>query len=98
LRPESTPTLKEIADMLAAPPDLKLTIEGHTDNVGAAAANQTLSEKRAAAVKAYLVGTAHVDASRLASKGFGATKPVGPNTTAEGRQNNRRVELVKTNP
>lgn len=95
IRPESTPTLVEIAGMLSEHPELKLMIEGHTDNVGAVAANQALSEKRAAAVKAYLVATNGIDAARLTSKGFGASKPASPNTTAEGRQNNRRVELVK---
>jgi OOP family OmpA-OmpF porin len=95
LRPESTPTLAEIGDMLKAHPDLKLAIEGHTDNVGQPAANKTLSEKRAAAVKQYLVSTLGIDASRLTTAGYGDTKPVGPNTTPEGRQNNRRVELVK---
>ena len=95
IRPESTPTLKEIGDMLTEHADLKLLIEGHTDNVGSAAANQTLSDKRAAAVTAYLTKTFSIDAARLTSKGFGASKPAGPNTTAEGRQNNRRVELVK---
>ena len=95
LRPESTPTLKEIGGMLTGHPDLKLTIEGHTDNVGGDAANQALSEKRAAAVKQYLVSTYAIDAGRLTTKGFGASKPVSPNASAEGRQNNRRVELVK---
>jgi len=95
VRPESSPTLKEIAAMLKEHEDLKLTIEGHTDNVGAAAANQSLSEKRAAAVKAALVGSYGVDAARLESKGLGATKPAAKNDTAEGRQTNRRVELVK---
>ena len=95
IRGESTPTLTEIGDMLKAHPTLKLTIEGHTDNVGSAASNQALSEKRAAAVKAYLVSKYAVDAARLKSVGYGATKPVSPNTTDEGRQNNRRVELVK---
>lgn len=95
IQPESTPTLKEIGDMLKAHPDLNLTIEGHTDNVGSAAANQTLSEQRAAAVKTYLVSTLGIPATRLSTKGYGASKPVSPNTTAEGRQNNRRVELVK---
>jgi outer membrane protein OmpA-like peptidoglycan-associated protein len=92
---ESTPTLKEIGDMLAAHPALKLTIEGHTDNVGAATANQSLSEQRAAAVKQYLVSTYAVDAARLETKGFGASKPAVSNDTPEGRQNNRRVDLVK---
>ena len=91
----STPTLKEIGDMLKAHADLKLMIEGHTDNVGAAAANQTLSEQRAAAVKQFLVSTYGIDAARLQTKGYGSSKPISPNTTPEGRQNNRRVELVK---
>lgn len=95
IRPESTPTLKEIGEMLKEHADLKLTIEGHTDNVGNVAANQELSNKRAAAVKAFLVSTYGVDAARLQSAGFGADKPVAPNTTLEGRQSNRRVELVK---
>lgn len=95
IRPESTPTLKEIAAMLAEHPDLSLLIEGHTDNVGAAAANQTLSERRAAAVKASLVAQFGAPAARLATAGFGASKPAAPNTTDEGRQQNRRVELVR---
>jgi OmpA-OmpF porin, OOP family len=95
IRGESTPTLTQIGDMLKAHPELKLTIEGHTDNVGQPADNQTLSEKRAAAVKQYLVTTFGIDASRLATKGLGDTKPVAPNQTPEGRQQNRRVELVK---
>lgn len=74
--------------------DLKLTIEGHTDNVGNAASNQSLSEKRAAAVVAYLSAQG-IDAGRLSAKGLGATKPADTNDTPEGRQNNRRVELVK---
>jgi outer membrane protein OmpA-like peptidoglycan-associated protein len=94
IRGESTPTLKEITAMLTEHADLKLTIEGHTDNVGDAAANKALSEKRAAAVKAYLVA-AGVAADRLSTAGFGDTKPAAPNTTAEGRRQNRRVELVK---
>lgn len=95
LRPESTPTLKQIGDMLGAHAELKLTIEGHTDNTGNAAANQALSERRAAAVVRYLVDTFHVEAARLVSRGYGDTKPAAPNTTAEGRQQNRRVELVR---
>jgi OOP family OmpA-OmpF porin len=95
LRAESAPTLKEIAAMLNEHGDLALTIEGHTDNVGNAESNQALSEKRAAAVKAALVADYGVDAARLETAGFGATKPVGANDTPEGRQTNRRVELVK---
>ncbi|HVX39155.1 MAG TPA: OmpA family protein [Gemmatimonadaceae bacterium] len=95
LRGESTPTLTEIGDMLRQHPDLDLTIEGHTDNVGDAASNQSLSERRAAAVKQYLVTNYQIDAGRLTAKGYGASKPTAPNTTPEGRQMNRRVELVK---
>jgi outer membrane protein OmpA-like peptidoglycan-associated protein len=95
IRPESTPTLKEIGTMLKDHPDLKLTIEGHTDNVGAAAANQALSEKRAAAVRQFLVDNYQVDGGRLQAKGFGASRPAGSNDTPAGRQQNRRVELVK---
>ncbi len=95
IRPESTPTLKEIGQMLTEHADLKLTIEGHTDNVGNAPANQDLSQRRAAAVKTYLVAKHGVDSSRLSSAGFGDKKPAAPNTTPEGRQQNRRVELVK---
>jgi outer membrane protein OmpA-like peptidoglycan-associated protein len=95
IRGESTPTLAEIGDMLKTHGPLSLTIEGHTDNVGSAASNKTLSEKRALSVKQYLVSKYGIAATRLKTVGYGSTKPVGPNTTAEGRQNNRRVELVK---
>lgn len=81
--------------MLKEHGDLKLAIEGHTDNVGAAASNQTLSEKRAAAVRQYLIDKYSIDGARLTAKGLGATKPVTSNDTPEGRQNNRRVDLVK---
>lgn len=95
IKPESTPTLKDIGAMLVAHPDLKLSVEGHTDNAGDAAANLKLSEARATAVRAALVKDYGIDGARLTSKGMGSTKPISPNTTAEGRQNNRRVELVK---
>jgi outer membrane protein OmpA-like peptidoglycan-associated protein len=94
IKPESTPTLEEIADMLTSHADLRLLIEGHTDNVGNASANKALSEQRAAAVKAYLVSRG-IDAGRIETAGLGDTKPAAPNTTPEGRQQNRRVELVK---
>jgi OOP family OmpA-OmpF porin len=95
IRAESTPTLKEIGDLMRDHADLKLLVEGHTDNVGAAAANLSLSDRRAASVKAWLVSKEAVNAARLTTKGMGDTKPAGPNTSPEGRQNNRRVELVK---
>jgi OmpA-OmpF porin, OOP family len=95
LRPESTPTLKEIGEMLRAHPDLRLRIEGHTDNVGQAAANQTLSQKRAESVRQHLVQNFGVVESRLEAQGFGPGRPAATNDTPEGRQQNRRVELVK---
>ena len=95
IRGESTPTLKEIGEMLAQHVDLKLTIEGHTDNTGTATGNQALSERRAAAVRQYLIDTFKIDGGRLNSAGFGATRPVASNDTPVGRQNNRRVDLVK---
>ena len=95
IRPESGPTLNEIGEMLKQHPELKLTVEGHTDNTGNAASNQTLSEKRAQAIVTYLVSKQGIAASRLTAKGLGATKPAASNDTAEGRQSNRRVELVK---
>ena len=95
LKPESGPTLKEIAGMLRQHPELKLRIEGHTDNVGGKDANLALSDRRALAVKAALTGEFQIDPARLESKGFGDTRPAGTNATPEGRQNNRRVELVR---
>ena len=95
IRGESSATLKEIGTMLTEHPELKLTIEGHTDNVGAAAANQTLSQKRAEAVRQFLIANHGVDENRLVAKGLGASKPAAPNTTPEGKQTNRRVELVR---
>jgi OOP family OmpA-OmpF porin len=94
VKPESGPTLKEIAAMLAEHPTLKLTIEGHTDDQGNAGENQALSERRAVAVKQALVTSFGVDAARLSAKGMGSSKPVASNATPEGRQQNRRVELV----
>lgn len=95
LRPESRPVLKEIASTLKKYGDLKILIEGHTDNVGSSASNLALSDARAAAVKAALVSEYGVDGARITTKGFGDTKPSAPNVTAAGRAQNRRVEVVK---
>ena len=94
IQPGSASVLGEIVKLLQQNPDLKLRVEGHTDNQGNAAANQTLSDKRALAVVTWLTGKG-ISASRLAAKGFGATKPVADNGSEDGRAKNRRVELVK---
>jgi OmpA-OmpF porin, OOP family len=95
IRPESTPTLKEMSDMLTAHPELKISIEGHTDADGDDAANLDLSTRRAAAVKTYLAATHGIAGDRMETKGLGETTPVGDNATLEGKAQNRRVELVK---
>jgi len=95
LQPESRPVLKEIAATMKDHGDLKILIEGHTDNVGSSAANLTLSDARAAAVKAALVADFGIAADRMSTKGFGDTKPSVPNATPVGRAQNRRVEIVK---
>lgn len=95
LRPESTPTLEEIGAMLSEHPDLRLSIEGHTDSDGDEAHNQDLSERRAASVSRFLVERYGVDPGRLETAGFGESRPAGDNMTPEGKQQNRRVELVR---
>jgi outer membrane protein OmpA-like peptidoglycan-associated protein len=74
-------------------PELKLTIEGHTDNTGGDEFNQTLSEKRAGSVRDYLVQQG-LTSDSISATGFGKNDPIADNTTAAGRQKNRRVEIV----
>ncbi len=95
LRPESEPVLREIAAALLAHPDWKLTVNGHTDNIGNDAANLDLSRRRAVAVRKALVERFQIDASKLLTDGFGASQPKEANDTAGGRALNRRVELVR---
>jgi outer membrane protein OmpA-like peptidoglycan-associated protein len=95
IRPESEPVLKEIADALTKNASWKLSVEGHTDNVGGDERNMDLSRRRAAAVKEALVTRYHLAAPRLTTTGFGASRPKETNDTLEGRARNRRVELVK---
>jgi len=95
IKPESEGVLAQIIELLKNDTALKLEIQGHTDNVGAQAANLKLSQDRGAAVKTYLVSKGGIDATRLATQGLGDSKPVADNTTEEGRAQNRRVELVK---
>jgi outer membrane protein OmpA-like peptidoglycan-associated protein len=94
VKPESLPTLKMILGLLEDDGELRFSIEGHTDSQGNKGANQTLSEKRAAAVKNWLAGKG-IASARLKTKGFGDSKPIDGNKTPEARANNRRVEFVR---
>jgi outer membrane protein OmpA-like peptidoglycan-associated protein/tetratricopeptide (TPR) repeat protein len=92
LKPESTIELDNIFQLLKENPTLKIQISGHTDNIGKATDNMTLSNNRAQAVVKYLVSKG-IEPARLTFKGFGATKPVADNATEEGKARNRRTEL-----
>ncbi|GEJ57565.1 OmpA family protein [Anaeromyxobacter diazotrophicus] len=94
IKPESGPALRSVLALLTEDAALRFRIEGHTDDQGGPKVNGPLSERRAASVRTWLVKQG-VAEQRLVSKGLGATKPMGPNDTAEGRANNRRVEFVK---
>jgi outer membrane protein OmpA-like peptidoglycan-associated protein len=95
LRPESEPVLKEIAEALRNNPAWKLSVGGHTDNIGGDAYNLELSNSRAAAVKQTLVERYQIAAKRLRPVGYGASRPKATNDTVEGRALNRRVELMR---
>ena len=86
--------INEVVTLLKNDTKLKLSVEGHTDNVGAAAANKSLSQARSDSLVAYMVA-AGIPAGRLVAKGFGSEVPVADNRTDEGKAKNRRVELVK---
>jgi outer membrane protein OmpA-like peptidoglycan-associated protein len=95
---ESEPTLKQVAAALNANPAWHVTVEGHTDNIGSAAYNNELSQRRANAVRSALVARYRVAANRIAAEGFGLSKPIESNATPEGRARNRRVELARKCP
>jgi outer membrane protein OmpA-like peptidoglycan-associated protein len=92
LASSSAPGLDTVAGLLQAHPEWNITIEGHTDNAGTPEKNRALSQKRAAAVRAYLVGKG-IAATRLTASGYGQEHPIADNKTPEGRAANRRVEL-----
>jgi outer membrane protein OmpA-like peptidoglycan-associated protein len=93
LRPAAREKLAKVSGILLAYPGLKLQVEGHTDSVGSDEFNQRLSEQRAGVVRDYLVAQG-VAADAITAAGFGKTRPIASNDTAEGRQQNRRVEIV----
>src|SRR5260221_9828432 len=93
LKPEARERLAKISGIVAAYPDLKLDIEGHTDAIGSDAYNQTLSEKRAESVRGYLVSSGVVP-DHTTAVGLGKANPVADNSSAAGRKLNRRVEMV----
>ena len=93
LRPEARERLAKLSGIVLAHPGLNLSIEGYTDNVGSETVNQTLSENRAGAVRAYLISQG-LDQGTMTTTGYGLSRPVADNSTAEGRQKNRRVEIV----
>jgi len=94
LQQDSTKELQHVVTLLKKNPELKLEVQGHTDNQGADGYNLQLSKRRAETVVNYL-GLFGIEPGRLNSKGFGETRPIEPNSTEEGRTKNRRVELVK---
>jgi len=93
LKPGARERLAKVAGIVMAYPDLKLEVEGFTDNVGGEDYNQQLSERRAQTVRSFLVGQGVPD-STIVSRGYGESEPIASNSTASGRQMNRRVELV----
>jgi outer membrane protein OmpA-like peptidoglycan-associated protein len=94
LRPESKPELERAVALLAEYPTVRIAIDGHTDNIGSSTYNQKLSIQRAEAVREYLVTQGGIDSTRIEVRGFGFSKPIAPNTTDEGRQQNRRTEFT----
>jgi outer membrane protein OmpA-like peptidoglycan-associated protein len=94
IRPDAAQALGKLALVIRGFPSAQVLLEGHTDSVGNDAYNQTLSGRRADAVKTWLVGKEALDAARLRTQGFGESKPVASNDTDQGRQKNRRVVAV----
>jgi outer membrane protein OmpA-like peptidoglycan-associated protein len=94
LKPDAQPIIAQIVELLKRNPDLKVSIDGYTDNIGGHDYNVKLSQARAASVVAA-VTAAGINGSRLQSAGYGPDKPIASNDAEDGRAKNRRVELVK---
>ncbi|MFO8061629.1 MAG: OmpA family protein, partial [bacterium] len=93
IRPSSYPVLDRAVDMLKENPNVRIEIQGHTDSVGSASNNLSLSQARAESVRSYLINRG-ISASRIIAKGYGETMPIATNTTRYGRQQNRRIEFL----
>jgi photosystem I P700 chlorophyll a apoprotein A2 len=100
VKTEAEPSLQNVATVIREHPTARVSIEGHTDGMGADAYNQTLSESRAASVKQWLVSNAQIDGAHITTRGWGESKPIAQNSKPdgsddpEGRAKNRRVEIV----
>lgn len=94
IKSDSENIVEELYQMMNENPDLKILVEGHTDNVGNKASNQSLSEKRATGLKTALV-TKGISSSKIETVGFGQDQPLADNSTDEGRAKNRRIEIKK---
>ena len=94
IKNESMPVIEQIIEMMKQAPDIKISVEGHTDSDGSNESNLKLSEARAKAVVEAIV-KGGIDAARLSSLGYGEEKPIADNSTDEGKAKNRRVELIK---
>ncbi|NEN23182.1 OmpA family protein [Cryomorpha ignava] len=93
LKPQSIPELKQLANFLKSNPNLRIEVAGFTDNQGDDAHNADLSNRRALAVKDFLVKTEGIDSAKITTKGYGAANPIASNDTEEGRAKNRRTEF-----
>ena len=94
IRDADTAELQKAVDFVKKYPGYKISIEGHTDNIGSERYNQRLSERRAAAVKEYLLKHGVADGARIKTAGYGKSKPIADNSTEKGRFENRRVEIL----
>ena len=94
LEPNQTKELEKVRDLLAKYPNATILVEGHTDSTGPEQFNLQLSQERAESVRDYLVRNLDIEADRLKARGFGESRPSAPNSTAEGRMKNRRVQVT----
>ncbi|MFO7982374.1 MAG: OmpA family protein [Desulfuromonadales bacterium] len=94
LEPNQTKELEKVRDLRAKYPNATILVEGHTDSTGPEDFNRNLSQERAKSVRAYLVRNLDIEADRLEAEGFGESRPIAPNSTAEGRMKNRRVQVT----